>query len=281
MDADDASSAEMRRRADRDADPLALDQETVERLLTGELDPGRAPPGYADVAALLAAATAAPSDEELAGKEAALAELRAVTRARAATGRSARPVRRRRRVGLAAVVVVGALVTGGAAAAATGRLPEPVREATRRILGTDGRADPAAPGAQPAPGTPSPGAPGASRAGQQPPTTGAPAAGPATTGTAPAPNPDLTGLCRAYLAGNAAGNGKQLDATGFQALARAAGGQAKIDSWCRARLLADPKPEDTRPGRPKPKDQPAPAVPADPGPGQGQGGPSATRSPSR
>ena len=66
-----------------------------------------------------------------------------------------------------------------------------------------------------------------------------------------------------------------------QTLARAAGGEAKIESWCRARLLADPTPEDTRPGRPKPKDQPAPAVPADPGPGQGQGGPSATRSPSR
>ena len=206
MDADDASSGEMRRRADRDADPLALDEETVERLLTGELDPGQAPPGYAEMAALLAAATAAPSDEELAGKEAALAELRAVTRARAAaTSRPAKPVRRRRRVGLAAVVVVGALVTGGAAAAATGRLPEPVREATRRILGTDGRADPATPGAQPAPGTPSPGAPGASRVGQQPPTTGASGAGSATTEAAPAPNPDLTGLCRAYLAGDGAG----------------------------------------------------------------------------
>jgi hypothetical protein len=275
MDADDASSAEMRR---RHPDPPALDEETVERLLTGELDPGQAPPGYADVAALLAAATAAPSDEELAGKEAALAELRAVTRARAAaTSRPAKPVRRRRRVGLAAVVVVGALVTGGAAAAATGRLPEPVREATRRILGTDGRADLAAPGAQPAPGTPSPGAPGASRVGQQPPATGAPGAGPATTGAAPAPNPDLTGLCRAYLAGN----GKQLDATAFQALARAAGGEAKIEAWCRTTLLADPKPEDTRPGNPKPNDQQAPAPPEDPGQGQGQGGPSATRSPSR
>jgi hypothetical protein len=280
MDADDASSGEMRRRrGDRDADPLALDEETVERLLTGELGPGQAPPGYADVAALLAAAAAAPSGEELAGKQAALAELRAVTRARvAATTRPAvKPVRRRRRVGLAAVVVVGALVTGGAAAAATGRLPEPVREATRRILGTDGRADPAAPGTVAGQvGTPSPGAPGASRVGQQPPTTGASGAGSATTGAAPAPNPDLTGLCRAYLAGDGAGNGKEVDATAFQALARAAGGGAKMEAWCKT-LLADPRPEDTRPG--KPKDQRAPAVPADPG--QGQGGPPATRSPSR
>jgi hypothetical protein len=263
MDADDASSAEMRRRrADRDADPPALDEETAERLLTGELDPGQAPPGFADVAALLAAATAAPSDQELAGKEAALAELRAVTRARvAATRRSARPVRRRR-VGLAAVVVVGALVTGGAAAAATGRLPEPLQEATRRVLGTGGRADPDAPGGQPAPGTPSP---GASRVGQDPPTTGAAGAGPATTGAAPAPNPDLTGLCRAYLAGSGAGNDRKLDVTAFQALARAAGGEAKIEAWCNT-LLADPRPEDTGPG--KPKDQGAPAVPADPGAAQ-------------
>ena len=54
---DDASSADMRRpSANPDADPLSLDEETVERLLAGELSPGQVPPGYAEVAALLGAA---------------------------------------------------------------------------------------------------------------------------------------------------------------------------------------------------------------------------------
>jgi hypothetical protein len=45
MDADDASTADMRRPfSDPDADPLALDEETVERLLSGELPPAQAPP---------------------------------------------------------------------------------------------------------------------------------------------------------------------------------------------------------------------------------------------
>lgn len=285
MDPDDASSAEMRRRrADRDADPPALDEETVERLLTGELDAAHAPPGYADMAELLAATVAAPSHEELVGKEAALAELRAVTRARAVTRPAAKPVRRRR-VGLAACVLVGVLATGGAAAAATGHLPEPVREASRKILSTVGAAEPATPGAQPAPRTPPH---GPRRVGQQPTTTGVVGAGPGTTGAAPAASPNLTGLCRAYLAGKGAENGKRLDATAFQALARAAGGEDKVEAWCRDTLLADAQPG-------KPKDEQPPAPPDDPGEGQGQGGPppanggnsqglgnpSATRSPSR
>ena len=113
MAADDASSAEMRRRpTNRDADPLALDEDTVEQLLTGLLSPGQAPAGYAEVAQLLAAAAAAPTPEELAGQRAALAELRAVVRARPAAAMAsgpATPRRRRRRTGLAVVVVVGAL----------------------------------------------------------------------------------------------------------------------------------------------------------------------------
>ena len=98
----------------------------------------------------------------LAGQAAALAELRAVTRARTATRRTSKP-ERRRRVGLAAVVVVGALATGGVAGAATGHLPGPVREAARSILVTVGGAEPAAPTPGPAPararGRPDPAAP--------------------------------------------------------------------------------------------------------------------------
>ena len=115
MGPDDASSAEMRRLPlDPDTDALALEDETVEWLLAGELSPDQAPPGFAEVAELLAAATAAPTHGELAGQAAVLAELRAVTRARRAPAhvrRAARPPRRRW-AGLAAVALVGALVTG-------------------------------------------------------------------------------------------------------------------------------------------------------------------------
>ena len=131
MDADDASSAEMRRPPP--TDPLALDDASVERLLSG-IPPAAAPPGYAGVARLLAATVAPPTPRELAGQAAAvLAELRAVTRGRRATApvRPARP--RRRRAGLAVVVVVGALATGGGGAA-TGHLPGPVRAAGPTVL---------------------------------------------------------------------------------------------------------------------------------------------------
>ena len=98
MSADNASSAEMRRPPDPDADPLAIDDDTVEQLLSGTLPPAGTPPAYAKVAELLAAAAAAPSPEELAGQGAVLAELRAVARARWPPPRlRPRPARRRRR----------------------------------------------------------------------------------------------------------------------------------------------------------------------------------------
>ena len=265
MDADDASSADMRRPfSDPDADPLALDEETVERLLSGKLPPAQAPPEYAGVAALLAAAAAAPAPEELAGQAAALAELRAVTRARAAHGRRASKPRRRRRVGLAAVVVVGVLATGGVAGAATGHLPGPVREAARSILVTVGGAESAAPtpGPPPAPLTRPTGSGGSDPGGQASSTTGRTGRGPVTTGPGSAASPDLEGLCQAFLAGKDAEQGKKLDATAFEALARAAGGQDKVPAYCQAR----------QPGDGKPKQQKQPMPPEDPGQGQGSGG---------
>ncbi|HJU02568.1 MAG TPA: hypothetical protein VJ966_15350, partial [Actinomycetes bacterium] len=59
-------------------DPLALDDASVELLLSGTLPADSAPPGYAGVARLLAAAVAPPTPRELAGQAAVLAELRAV-----------------------------------------------------------------------------------------------------------------------------------------------------------------------------------------------------------
>jgi hypothetical protein len=286
MDADDASSAEMRRRPpDPDPDPLALDEAALERLLAGALPPAQAPPGYEKVAALLAAAAAAPTPEELAGQAAALAELRAVTRPRRAarTRQAARPPRRRW-AGLAAVALVGALVTGGVAAA-TGHLPAPVRKATRTILGTASDAEPATPapsGRQPAPDTPGSASADATTGPKGPRSTGAAGHGPGSTAAGPAGGVDGERLCRAYLAGKGDEQGKKLDAAAFQDLAELAGGAEQIPAYC----------EGVQPERPKPKEKPPEAPPDDQGQGQEPGGPptstgdqgqgaSGARSPSR
>jgi hypothetical protein len=272
MGTDDASFAEMRRPlTDPDADPLALDEETVERLLAGDLPPSQVPPGYAQVAALLAATTAEPTPKELAGQAEALAELRAVTRARAAGSRRARAARppRRRWAGLAAAALVGALVTGGVAAAATGNLPGPVRNVARSILGAGGGAGPAAPtepGQQPAAvgasptSTSTPTGPTDGSQGGQPAGAADHGSGPTAAGN-PA-GPDVEGLCQAFLAGKGAEQGKKLDAAGFQALVKLAGGAEKIPSYCEEVLAvgAKPKEQDKKPQPP-------------PGGGQGQGGP--------
>jgi hypothetical protein len=273
MDADDASSADMRRlSANPDADPLALDDETVERLLTGELSPAQAPPGYAEVAALLAATAAPPTPDELAGEAAALAELRVANRpGRAVVGfrRAARPPRRRR-VGLLAAALVGALAMGGVAAAATGHVPAPLRDAARSIGATVDGADPAPPAP---PGSSAASGPTPSSVGQAPGSTGPGAAGsgPGSTAT----GHDNEGLCKAYLAGRGAEQGNKLDATAFQRLAKLAGGRDKIASYCEKVVpgWAEPK-KDEKEEEEEEEEQPPPSNPGQgQGSGQGQGGP--------
>ena len=278
MDADDASSAEMRRLpATSDADPLALDEDTVEWLLTGTVPPAQAPAGYAKLAQLLAAVAAAPTHEELAVQGAVLAELRAVTRGRRSAVRPSRRVRtsqRRRRAGLAVVVVVGALVTGGVAGAATGHLPGPVRDAARSIIGAaDGGMPSAATqaGQPPAP-VKRPAGSGGGLGGARPGVTTGP--GPGTTSAGPAAGPALEGLCQAFAAGGGTQQGGNLDATAFSALATAAGGEDKVAAFCEDLLPGDQKlkePKTTKDTK-KPKDQEQPSPPGNAD--QGQGGPS-------
>jgi hypothetical protein len=278
MATDDASSAEMRRlHHNRDAGPVALDEETVERLLTGDLAPAQVPAGYARVAQLLAAAAAAPTPEELAGQGAVLAELRAVARARPtaamARGRT-RPSRRRRRTGLAVVVVTGALVTGGVAGAATGHLPGPVRDAARSIIGAAGNGTPSSPttsGQPPASATriADAGGPGpqGSRSG------GTVGPGPGSTGAGPVAGPALRGLCEAFTTGNGGNQGGKLDATAFEALATEAGGEDKVAAWCEDLLGGDQASK--KPKEPKDTKQPEESEPQGPPGtgGQGQAGP--------
>jgi hypothetical protein len=251
MDADGASPADMRRPSDnRDADPLALDEDTVERLLAGVLPPDRAPAGYVRVAQLLAAAAAAPTPEELAVQGAVLAELRAMARARSAVATApVREPRRRRRTGLAVVIVVGALATGGVAGAATGHLPGPVRDAARTIT----RAEIGTP-ASPATGQPptsATGIPAVGSAGSTAPRPGAaPSSGPGSTGAGvaagPAADPALKGLCLAYAAGEGADRGGKLDATALAELARAAGGEEQVAAFCEDLLPGDQQLKETK-----------------------------------
>jgi hypothetical protein len=266
MGADDASFADMRRLIDPDADPLALDEQTVERLLAGELSPSQAPAAYAQVAALLAATAAEPTPEELAGRSEVLAELRAVTRTRRAGAHTRRAVRpgRRRWAGLAAVALVGALVTGGAAAAASGNLPGLVGDVARSIVGAgamDGAepATPTQPDPRPAPAASSPASAGVTAGPKGPLSTGTTAPGSGSKGAGPLAVPDREGLCKAYLASQDKEHGKKMDAAAFERLVLAAGGESRIPGYCDGTQ---------QPGGPEPRDggqQP-------PG-GQGQGGP--------
>jgi hypothetical protein len=257
-------------------DPLALDDDTVERLVTDDLLPAQVPPAYAKVAELLAAAAAAPSPGELAGQAPVLAELRAVTRARRPAIRTFRPApapRRRRRTGLAVVVVAGALATGGVAGAATGHLPGPVREAARTVLGGAGGAAPVTPirpGPAPAPASAThPAGVATSRA-------------PGPSAGAPAPGPNLEGLCQAYAKAYAAGTGQgaAMEAPAFQALARAAGGEDQVPAYCEDLLPGDQRlkqPKDKDAGNSEntknPRDpEPAGGTPGQGGPPPGTGG---------
>jgi hypothetical protein len=282
MGGDDASFAEMRRPlTDPDADPLALDEETVERLLAGDLSPSQAPPGYAQVAALLAATTAEPTPEELAGQWRALAELRAVTRPRRAglhSRRAARPPRRRW-AGLAAVALVGALVTGGAAMAAGG-LPAPLRDVARSIVGAGDGAGPVAPtqsGQQPAAVGPSHTSTGPTAGSEDRQPAGSADRGSDPTATGPSTGPDPEGLCQAFLAGKGTEEGKKLDATAFQDLAKLAGGVEKIPAYCQQVLPSGREEHLQPPGSGQGQGQGGPSTSTGAG-DQGRGKPSATRS---
>ena len=228
MAADDPWSAEIKRPPfTPDPDPLALDDDLADRLLDGDLSPDQAPPGYAAVAALLAATIAAPSPAELAGHEAALAELRAATRARHAIARGSGKPSRRRRVGLLVAVAVGALSTTGIAAATTGTLPDPIRDTARRILATVDDAAPmpsTTPGRQPAPITGDGAAVGATSEGQSARPAGVPetTAGPGTSNDEP---------CRASKAGKGA-DSKKPNAVTSQAPVEAAGDADNVTSEC-------------------------------------------------
>jgi hypothetical protein len=220
---------------------LALDEGTAERLLAGRLDPADAPPGYGRVAAVLAAVSAPPDTEELAGQAAIVAVFAAA--ARSHSPQSIDPRRSRVLTKLltvkAAAAVLGVLMGGGVAAAATGNLPAPAQQAAHAVLGGAGVPAPAAATA----------------------TTRAHPVGPDAAGSA------ARGLCRAWWAGLGGQHGRKLDAAAFAALAKAAGGSDQVAGFC-ARVTAR-TPGGAGQGGPPSSVPPSTAG----GPGRGQGGP--------
>jgi hypothetical protein len=267
MNDHDALPFDMRQRPGRRGTPPTLDDETTDRLLAGRLDPADAPPGYAAVAKLVAAAVAAATTEELAGEPEAVAGFAATARpglrTRASTTRRAGVPRRLLTVKAAAAVLVAALSIGGVAAAA-GVFPAPAQPAADH--GPDNRGRDAAA------------------------TTGRGAAATTTTadgtttdrerGNGTATGPDATGpakdgLCRAWEAGQGGQHGKREDSPAFRALAAAAGGADKIAAYCQTTTPGGSAGHGQDQGQGKGKGQGQDPPPSG-GPGHGNGGPPPT-----
>jgi hypothetical protein len=227
MSAGDGLEAEMRRLRNRlRDDPLVLDDDSADRLLAGRMDPADAPPGYAEAAAVMAAATAPARLDELGGAESALDAFRAALAGPPSPPRRPHMLVKLLTVKAAAAVFTGALLIGGVAAAATGSLPDVAQRIAHSVVdaapdaGTNGQDI----GEAAREGAGSQGQGKGSAAGQ--------AGSHDTTG------PDLTkidktGLCTAYMAGKGGTNGSKYDAAAFQALERAAGGADKVADFCK------------------------------------------------
>jgi hypothetical protein len=193
------------------ADVPELPDEALSALLTGDLLTDEACAGLQPAATLLAALNAAPENGELAGHARALAEFRHRGGMPAPSRRSAR--RRPRLITslltVKAAVAAAAALGGVAAAAYVGALPAPAQQFAHNAIG--------APSPEPShsPGTPraTPTRPGA--------------VGPNAKG------PAAFGLCTAYDHTKAHGTASQ-KAVAFRNLAVAAGGAAKIATYCAA-----------------------------------------------
>jgi hypothetical protein len=181
-------------------------------LLAGAELPASSPPELQPVADLLAALTAGPASDELAGEAAALAAFRS----RAGVPVPAHRSRHRRHplpasllsARAAAAAAAAALGIGGFATAAfAGALPAPAQQFAHHTIGAP---------------SPDRGQP----AGTHPSATGMPA-GPDATG------PAAFGLCTAYAHAKAHGTSNQ-QAAAFANLAAAAGGAGNVAAYCAA-----------------------------------------------
>ena len=266
-----------------EAAPPIADQNILERLLEGRLEPASAPPHYRQLARLLAAMTALAAPQELAGERQAMASFAAAMRSHPPTlspRRTAVP-RKVLTMKAAAAALVAALSIGGVAAAAGGLLPDQASPVADQAPATTG-ADAAAQGLGKAAAANLGGAADAGSADGQ--------------GRAAAVGPDASaaaraGLCRAWQAGQGADHGQKADSVAFQALVEAAGGADNIAAYCQdvaagssadahGKSQASPPSVSAPPTSVSP---PSSGPPTDPGPpastgpgGHGQGGPPTT-----
>jgi hypothetical protein len=108
-----------------------LDDDTIERLLTGHLEPADAPPGYAATASLLSDAAATVPDEQvdhvLVGSM-----VQAIAANPSTTGKQPTMISKVLTAKVAALAAGALVATAGAAAAATGNLPAPAQDAVAR-----------------------------------------------------------------------------------------------------------------------------------------------------
>jgi hypothetical protein len=190
-------------------------------------------PAHRGLAALLDAATAPPSVEELAGETAAVARFVAAFRSAAAQPSASSRVRVRRSARMVAVKVaagVAVLAAGGTAVAAeTGSLPAGVQQffATLGAPAPDGGPRPTATGAGHAP---------AKRSASPSPT---PAPSGSGTLNRPAESTALD-LCRAWDSARTDPRGKAMPAASRHALAAEAGGEHEIADFCTDMLSMSP-----------------------------------------
>jgi hypothetical protein len=123
-----------------------LDEDTVDRLLTGRIHPDDAPPGYSEVARVLSAFTAAGDNEELAleAHHVALATglVSRPTSAWAQPDTRAKKTRSRTRLKVGGLVAIGTLL-GSTGLAAAGVLPDAAQDAFSNVFDTVGITVPA------------------------------------------------------------------------------------------------------------------------------------------
>jgi len=208
-------------------DASEMGDASLAALLAGAEPAEGLAPGLLPVADVLAALTAGPTSDELAGEAAALAEFRS----RVGVPVPASQPRHRRHPLLtsllsaraAAVAAVAGLSLGGFATAAfAGALPAPAQQFAHHAFGA-----PAAHGDRP---------------GTHPGATGRPV-GPDATG------PAAFGLCNAWAHAKAHGNSSQR-AVAFHNLADAAGGASNVAAYCAAVPHPGASSSHTHPGGP-------------------------------
>lgn len=120
--------------------PGSPDSSTEERLVTGQMDPADAPPGFRAVAGLLQEAGTVPPAEPAAGDEPVIqAMVAAITSSAAAETPAGSPRRRRsRRLAKVLAAATFATVASGGVAAASGSLPDPLQDAVSNAAGIVG-----------------------------------------------------------------------------------------------------------------------------------------------